>query len=66
MVWPILISICMIGGRDWPGVDNDVLLCICCWFYFLRCLVPILGLGGWLSVKQMDPVSFSAEIGNLI
>ena len=30
--------------------------------FILRRAVPIFGPGGWLSVKQMDPVSFSAEI----
>ena len=33
--------------------------------FVLRCPVPIFGPGGLLSVKQMDPVSFSAEIENL-
>ena len=33
--------------------------------FMLRRQVPIRGRGGWLSVKQMDPVSFSAEIENL-
>ena len=33
--------------------------------FILRRLVPIFGLGGLLSIKQMDPVSFSAEIVNL-
>ena len=34
--------------------------------FMFRRQVPIRGRGGWLSVKQMDPVSFSAEIGNLL
>ena len=33
--------------------------------FILRRLVPIFGPGGLLSIKQMDPVSFSAEIVNL-
>ena len=34
--------------------------------FILRRPVSIFGPGGLLSVKQMDPVSFSAEIVNLI
>ena len=33
--------------------------------FILRRPVPIFGPGGLVSVKQMDPVSFSTEIGNL-
>ena len=34
--------------------------------FMLQRQVLMRGRGGWLSVKQMDPVSFSAEIGNLL
>ena len=64
MVRFILISIRIIGGRDWPGVGIGVPICICVYLIFRR-QVPILGRGGWLFVKQMDPVNFSAETGNL-
>ena len=63
LVWIILLSIriLVVGiGRE-SALAYLYVLSAC---FILRRPVPIFGPGGLLSVKQMDPVSFSAEIVN--